>query len=427
MRSGQREGTGTIRLLQCTVSLVAMLAGCAPSDESAPGASDLATPAVVQPGIDVLLRDSLHLVRNLRVGLITNQTGLTAAGRTSIDVLAESPDIDLVALFSPEHGIRGEAQPGIRVSGTIDESTGLPIRSLYGETRKPTPAMLADIDVLLFDILDIGARYYTYLSTMALAMEAAGERGMRFIVLDRPNPIGGLLVQGNVLEPAFTSFVGMFPVPMRHGLTAGEFARLVRGEFGVSVDLVVVPLSGWTRSAWYDATGLPWVAPSPNMPDIESAAHYPGTCLFEGTNLSVGRGTDRAFQQIGAPWLDAGSLVDRLSALDLPGVRFETVNFTPDRPGDGKYDAIELRGIRFIVTDRDAYDPARTSVAALTVIRALHADEFTFNRASFDRLAGSDRLREAIESGESAAAIADAWTDDITAFSILREPYLIYR
>ena len=259
----------------------------------------------------------------------------TAPPRSSL--LADHPEVDLVALFSPEHGIRGSAEAGVRIESGVDERTGLPVHSLYGSIRAPTTEMLDGIDVLLFDIQDIGTRYYTYLSTMALSMEAAGEHGIPFVVLDRPNPIGGDPVHGNVLDPDFASFVGLYPIPMRHGLTAGEFARMAVGEFGVQAELSVAVADGWTRTMPYEGTGIPWIAPSPNMPSVESALHYPGTCLFEGTPISVGRGTEIAFQQVGAPWLDGGELAARLTALGVPDVRFEAVRFTPREPGDGKF------------------------------------------------------------------------------------------
>ena len=295
-------------------------AACAPAGDangevsagtSAAPQSQTPQPGNVRPGIEVLLTDSLSLVRGRRAGLITNHTGRDRSGTPSIDLLADHPEVELVALFSPEHGIRGSAEAGVRVESGVDERTGLPVHSLYGEIRAPTPEMLDGIEVLLFDIQDIGTRYYTYLSTMALAMEAAGAQGIPFVVLDRPNPIGGDPVHGNILDPAFSSFVGLYPIPMRHGLTAGEFARMAVGEFGVQADLSVAALDGWNRTMPYGDTGIPWIAPSPNMPSVESALHYPGTCLFEGTPISVGRGTDIAFQQVGAPWLDGEALAAR--------------------------------------------------------------------------------------------------------------------
>lgn len=350
---------------------------------------------------------------------------MTSDGRSSIDVLHEHLDVELAALFAPEHGIRGTEAEGRRLEDGVDEGSGVVIYSLYGETFAPTPEMLSSIDVLLFDLQDIGARYYTWASTMAYAMRAAGEAGLPFIVLDRPNPIGAP-VQGPVLDPAFSSFVGLYPIPVRHGMTVGELARLFVGEFGIDVDLTVVPVAGWTRDTWFDDTGLPWIPPSLNMPTLESASHYPGTCLFEGTNLSVGRGTEAAFQQIGAPWLSGTDLAERLATYDLPGVRIDAVEFTPDDPSDGKFDGQPVRGVRLRVTDRSVYDPVRTAVAALLEARALSGEAWRWNVRHFDRLAGSDRLRSRIESGVTLAEIVGAWGPGLAQFARLRAPYLIY-
>ena len=266
--------------------------------------------------------------------------------------------------------------------------------------------MLDGVEVLLFDIQDIGTRYYTYLSTMALSMEAAGEHGIPFVVLDRPNPIGGDPVQGNVLDPAFASFVGLYPVPMRHGLTAGEFARMAVGEFGVQVELSVAVADGWTRTMPYEETGIPWIAPSPNMPSVESALHYPGTCLFEGTPISVGRGTEIAFQQLGAPWLDGEERwQQRLMALGVPDVRFEAVRFTPREPGDGKFGGEEVGGVRLVAEGVD-YDPTLAALALLVEIRAMSGDRWIWREGHFDRLAGTDALRAALDAGASYEELA---------------------
>jgi len=404
-----------------------VVAGCGGtgegSDAPEPGAVQEAT---VRPGLDVLLADSLHLVESRRVGLVTNHTGIDATGRSAIDRLHDHPGIDLVALYSPEHGIRGTAEAGERVDDSVDSRTGLPVHSLYGETRRPTRAMLEGVEVLLFDIQDIGTRYYTYVYTMALAMEAAGEAGIPFVVLDRPNPIGGVLAQGNVLDPGFASFVGMYPIPMRHGLTPAELALLFRSEFGVDAELHIAPLDGWRRDMLFDDTGLPWRAPSPNMPDVESALHYPGTCLFEGTPLSVGRGTDRAFQQVGAPWLNAEELASRVRAHGLEGVRIEAVSFTPRAAGDGKFSDEEVHGVRLTVTDASTYDPARTGVALLIEARALSGDHWSWRASHFDRLAGTDRLRRGIDAGEGLEELTRGWTDELNAFSQAREAVLLY-
>ncbi|HUE77503.1 MAG TPA: DUF1343 domain-containing protein [Longimicrobiales bacterium] len=390
------------------------------------------TSAPVALGIDVLMRDSLHLVRGRRVGLITNHTGVSSSSGSdvelvsTIDRLHGSPELQLVALFGPEHGIRGDADEGERIDSGRDAATGLPIHSLYSADRKPTPEMLEGVDVLLFDIQDIGARYYTYVWTMTLAMEAAGEAGIPFLVLDRPNPIGGRLVQGNVLDPAYATFVGLHPVPMRHGLTVGEMARLAAGELGVTAELTVIPMDGWSRSDWYDDTGLAWVAPSPNMPSLASATHYPGTCLFEGTNLSVGRGTDAAFQHIGAPWLDAAVVASALNDLGLRGVRFEPVTFTPRAPSDGKFGDEAVNGIRFVATDRERYDPTRAALAALVEIRRAHPDRLTWFVSHFDRLAGTADVRQAISAGQSLEAVVASWDEQVRRFERIRAPYLLY-
>jgi len=405
-----------------------LAAGCAPSDgaELSPALEVDGIQLPVRPGIEVLLSDSLHLVEGKRVGLVTNHTGIDSEGVASIDRLHDHPAIDLVALYSPEHGIRGTAEAGEHVEDGRDAASGLPIHSLYGSTLKPTPEMLAGVEVLLFDIQDIGTRYYTYVYTMALAMEAAGEAGIPFVVLDRPNPIGGTLVQGNVLDPAFSSFVGRYPLPMRHGMTPGELARLYRGEFRVEADLRVIPLDGWTRSMHFEDTALPWRPPSPNMPNVESALHYPGTCLFEGTNLSVGRGTDRAFQWIGAPWLDGETMARELQALGLPGVTFHPARFTPMNPGDGKFPGEEVGGVRLEVTDRSSYDPTLAGVALLVVARRLSGERWGWRADHFDRLAGTQELRLGVEQGRSWVQLAAEWAGGLDGFTALRQEYLLY-
>ena len=385
----------------------------------------MALPAPVRPGIEVLLSDSIALVRGRRVGLITNHTGRDRSGTPSIDLLAAHPEVELVALYSPEHGIRGSAEAGVRVAGSVDERTGLPVHSLYGETRTPTAEMLEGVEVLLFDIQDVGARYYTYLSTMALAMEAAGEHGIPFVVLDRPNPIGGDPVQGNVLDPGFASFVGLYPIPMRHGLTAGEFARMAVGEFGVQVELSVAVADGWRRTMPFEDTGIPWIAPSPNMPSVESALHYPGTCLFEGTPISVGRGTDRAFQLVGAPWLDGEELARRLTALQVPDARFVPVRFTPSDPGDGKFGDTEVGGVR-LVADGPAYDPTLATLALLAEIPGMSGEHWSWRPGHFDRLAGTDALRTAVDAGASYRELANGWGGGVAEYLAVRHLYLLY-
>lgn len=398
-------------------------------------ATEAPAPAV-RPGVDVLLTDSAHLVEGRRVGLITNHTGVywadpgaeassdEAVGHV-IDALYSSPDVELVALYGPEHGIRGAAEAGARVDTEVDERTGVTVFSLYGDTLRPTAEMLDGVDILVYDMQDIGARYYTYVSTMAYAMEAAGEHDIPFVVLDRPNPIRGDVVQGNVLDPDFASFVGLYPVPMRHGMTPGELARMYVVEYGIDVDLRVIPMEGWERDMTYDETELPWVPPSPNMPSLESALAYPGTCLFEGTPLSVGRGTDRAFQWVGAPWLDGGALAEALNGYGFEGVRFEAVTFTPEAPGDGKFGGEEVNGVR-VVGESSGYDAPRMAVAMLVESRRASGDRWFWRESHFDRLAGTDGLRTGIEAGMSVDELTAGWAEALRGFEATRTPYLIY-
>lgn len=377
----------------------------------------------------MLVRDSAEALRGLRIGLITNHTGVAVVGgrqASAIDLLHRHPNVRLVKLFAPEHGFSGRARAGEHITDTRDEATGLPVLSLYGQTQKPTPEMLSGLDALVYDIQDVGTRYYTYMWTMAHALRAAAENRIRFVVLDRPVPIGGTHVQGNVLDTAFATFVGLYPVPMRHGMTVGEMARFLNQEYRIGAQLTVIPAEGWRRDMWYEVTGLPWIPPSPNMPSIEAATHYAGTCLFEGTNLSVGRGTDRAFEQIGAPWLRSDVIATRLRARNLPGVRIEAVTFTPRQAGDDKFTDIEVRGLRYTVTDRRTYDPTVTAIATIAEIIAVQKSDLEFRVAHFDRLAGTDRVRLALLAGESVESITGPWRAQISAFMARRQPYLLY-
>ena len=372
----------------------------------------------------MLLADSAHLVRNRRVGLVTNQSGIDASGVSDV-VRLRAAGVRLVALFSPEHGFRGAADPGAAVASSVDSATGLPIYSLYGRTSAPTNEMLAGIDVLLVDLQDAGARYYTYITTTVDVMKAAARKGIPVVVLDRPDPISGA-VQGNVLEEAHISPVGRLRVPMRHGLTLAELARLAQADLGLAGTLLVVPVAGWSRTQAFDETGLPFVPPSPNLKTLESLFHYPGTCLFEGTNLSVGRGSDAPFEQIGAPWLDTAAVLSELRKAELPGVRARGVSFTPRAPGDGKYADTLLTGIRLAVTDRDAYDPTVAAVYLLTAIRDRHPDKLGWIPKHFDRLAGTARIREAIEAGADPEAIVQGWEADRRKYLERRRAVLLY-
>ena len=378
----------------------------------------------VRPGIAVLLEDSVHLVRGRRIGLVTNQAGVDAQGVSDV-VRLRSGDVDLVALFSPEHGFRGVADPGALVASSKDSATGLPIYSLYGRTSAPTPEMLRGVEVMLVDLQDAGARYYTYLATTVEVMRAAARHGIPVLVLDRPNPIGGL-VQGNILDTAFSSMIGRLAVPMRHGMTLGELARLAAADLRIDVQPVVIPAAGWQRSQPLDSTGLPFIPPSPNLRTSESLFHYPGTCLFEGTNLSVGRGSDAAFEQIGAPWLDTTAVLAAIRQASLPGVRFRGVEFTPSRPGDGKFADTLVHGIRLQVTNRSTYDPTITAVHLLSVIRRVHPGRFVWIPAHFDRLAGGADLRKEVEAGLAPEAIVQGWAKQLERFKSRRAAFLLY-
>ena len=396
-----------------------VLLGCAPAASGKPPGA-----ARVRPGIEVLVADSAHLLRGRRVGLVTNQTGIDSRGMSDVEILRDA-GVRLVALFSPEHGFRGAADPGAAIATTIDSATGLPIYSLYGRTSAPTDSMLAGLDAIAVDLQDVGARYYTYISTAVEVMKVAARHRLPVLILDRPNPIGGA-VQGGVLDTSFTSFVGRLPVPMRHGLTMGEMARFANDRLGIGAVLHVVPASGWRRDMALDATGLPFVPPSPNLRSLESLFHYPGTCLFEGTTLSVGRGSDAAFEQVGAPWLDAARVITEMDRLRLPGVAFMPVRFTPVRPGDGKYADTALAGIRLRVTDRARYDPVATAVRLMAAIEAIHPEEMRWNARQFDRLAGSSRLRETLERGSDLQQLMSDWEVERRAFQATIQPYLIY-
>jgi len=392
-----------------------------------------ATPATAQaragrvvPGLDVLLGQKRALLAGKRVGLITNPTGVTAKLESAIDQMARARDFKLAALFGPEHGVRGDAQAGAAVADRVDSRTGLPAYSLYGTTRKPTPAMLVDLDVLVFDIQDVGARFYTYPWTLALVMQAAREAGIGVIVADRPNPIGGIRVEGPVLDPALKSFVGAYPIPIRHGMTLGELALMMNTDFGIGCGLTVVRCANWRRTEDATQTGLPWVPPSPNMPTIDTAFVYPGTCLIEGTNLSEGRGTTKPFELIGAPFIDAYALADRLNQRNLPGARFRSVWFTPSF---SKFQGQLCAGVQVHITDRAALAPMDAGIAILLEVARHHGKDFSFlpgNPPFFDKLAGVSWLREAILAGESLDAIKTRWQTDLAAFKLKRARRLLY-
>ncbi|NMB46409.1 MAG: DUF1343 domain-containing protein, partial [Firmicutes bacterium] len=310
------------------------------------------------------------------------------------------------------------------IEDTTDPYTGLPVYSLYGKTQKPTTKMLEGIDLLLFDIQDAGVRFYTYISTMAYSMQAAAENGIDFIVLDRPNPINGITVEGPVLEKGFESFVGPYSLPIRHGMTLGELARYFNGEFAIGANLHVIPMHGWRREAWFDDTGLKnWVLPSPNLPTLDTATVYPGMCLLEGANVSDGRGTTRPFELIGAPFIDSMELAGHLNGRQLAGAMFRPVSFIPV---SRKYVNERVHGVQVHVLDRDTFEPVRAGIEVLVALQELYPDKLEFRQEPFDRIAGNAWVREAIQSGESAAAIQRRWQGDLGEFRVVRGRYLLY-
>ncbi|GDX86691.1 hypothetical protein LBMAG44_06040 [Gemmatimonadota bacterium] len=378
----------------------------------------------VRPGIEVLVTDSIHLIKGKRVGLITNHSGRGRDGTSSIDLLHKTPGVKLTALFGPEHGLRGIAQAGEKVASTVDSATGVPIYSLYGgDVSVPTADMLKDVDILLYDIQDVGARVYTYPWTMALSAAAAKKP---FVVLDRPDPIRADRVEGNILELPFVSGVGRFPVALRYGLTAGELISYLIGEKLLNAaDVKVVPMSGYRRNLWYDQTGLPWVNPSPNIKDLDGALLYPGTVFFEGANISEGRGTESPFSLIGASWLyDIREIVTELNAAKMPGVRFEVT----ERVIEPGFKLATVRPTPFIkvhVTDRNAVKPVEVGVRMLRAIYSRHSSEFVWRESAIDRLAGTADLRTAVQNGTVDDLLA-RWEVDAKTFTAQSRKYWLY-
>ncbi|MGA3852997.1 exo-beta-N-acetylmuramidase NamZ family protein [Bacillus pumilus] len=380
--------------------------------------------AAVKTGIETLLSGNLSWLKGKRVGLITNPTGIDANMKSSVDLLFEHPNIKLTALYGPEHGVRGDAQAGEGVESYTDEKTGLPVYSLYGKTRKPTPDMLKNVDVLLFDIQDVGTRYYTYIYTMAYAMEAAKENNIPFVVLDRPNPIGGLKVEGPVLEPEHASFVGLYPIPLRHGMTTGELATFFNKEFHINADVTVIKMKNWKRSMTFDDTKLPFVLPSPNMPTVDSTFVYPATGLIEGTNVSEGRGTTKPFELIGAPYINSNELADHLNQLKLKGVKFRPVSFTPTF---SKHAGKLSHGVQLYVTDRSSFEAVKTGLSFIKAIHDLYPKDFEFlQTGSFDKLIGNGWIKEEINQGTSVKHIMKRYHHDLKSFEKKRKKYLIY-
>lgn len=396
----------------------------------------------VRPGITVLLRDSIGLVRGRRVGLLTNQTGIDEHGVSDIDLLngsgARAAGVTLVALYSPEHGIRGTEDRENLASGT-DARTGLTVHSLYTNgTMGPPDSTLRGVEVLVVDLQDIGTRTWTYVGAVVYSMRSAARNHLPIVVLDRPNPLSNFDANGPILDPALANpndpapgrpgrAYALYPVPLRHSLSMGEMARYLNAELGIGADLHVVPTAGWRRELWYDETSLPWVRPSPNLPTLASATIYPALVAFEGTNLSVGRGTADAFQRLGAPWLRADTVAAMLNARHLPGVRFERSDFTPVAPGDNKYGGRRIAGVRVVLTDRSLYHAGRTGAALLWAIARTSPDSLVVRAAVWDERFGRPRMREALLRGEDPDAVVAG--DDVAVAEWLRRvaPYRIYR
>ncbi len=389
----------------------------------------------VRSGLDRLLEDidAGRRLAGARVGLVCNPASVDAHLAHAADRLSRGSRATMGAIFGPQHGFRSDLQDNmIESPHAKDARRRVPVYSLYSETREPTAEMLAGLDALVVDLQDVGTRIYTFVYTMANCLRAGARHGVPVIVCDRPNPIGGTALEGAVLNPAYTSFVGQFPIPMRHGMTIGELAKLFNEEFGIGAALDVVPMDGWRRDLYFDETGLPWVMPSPNIPTLDSAIVYPGTVLFEATNLSEGRGTTRPFELVGAPWIDGERLADAMNARRLPGVRFRGAFFEPTFQ---KHAGLTCGGCQLHVLDRRALEPVRTAVALVEEFRRQAPDQFAWKQPPYeyeyqkmpiDIMWGSDRLRQAIDAGEGADTIAGGWREEVAAFAELRRPYLLY-
>lgn len=425
--------------------LAALLAGCSTMSTH----HTCATRPPVKLGVEVLLEKHLDLLQGKHVGLITNPTGLDSHLDSIIEVL-RAHGVDIVALYGPEHGVRGDAQAGQFVPFYFDEQFKLPVFSLYGQTHKPPPDMMTNIDeymrtfdtkhegkqvdtgmmksvdVMVFDLQDAGTRVYTYIATMAYAMQAAADAGIPFIVLDRPNPINGVAMEGPILEyPQHSSFIGLYPIPLRHGMTAGELARLFNDKFlKKKANLTVVPMENWSRNEWFDETSLPWVLPSPNLPTPESTTVYPGQVMLEGTNLSEGRGTTKPFEFFGAPWIDGFVLAKKLNSLNLPGVKFREVWFTPTF---SKFAGKQCGGCQLHVINREVYQSIATTLSILSTIKELYGDKLEFHASYFDNVLGTSTVRKALERGEPVEKIVADYQPGLNAFAKMREPYLLYR
>ena len=387
----------------------------------------------IKLGVERLLTEKIDLLRGARVGLVCNQASVDHGFRHVADLFHQHPDIKLTTLFGPQHGIRGDVQDNmIETAHAADRKTGLPIYSLYSETREPTEEMLRDVDIIVVDLQGVGCRIYTFVYTMANCMRAAKKFGKKVIACDRPNPIGGTQVAGNVLDPAFTSFVGQFPIPTRSGMTDVELGRLFNAEFGIGCDFEPVPMSGWSRELWYDDTDGPWVLPSPNMPSVDAAAVFPGTVHLEGTQMSEGRGTTRVFELVGAPYINPEDFSEALADYNLPGVYFRSCVFVPTFQ---KHGGQACGGVQIHVLDRQAFEPVITGIAIVKTAFDMYGEhfrwkdppyEYEYDRNPFDLISGTSEMRKAIERGDSLEQIESSWRDPLKEFMAIREKFLLY-
>ncbi|MBI4609042.1 MAG: DUF1343 domain-containing protein [Candidatus Rokubacteria bacterium] len=387
----------------------------------------------VRVGLETLLADHTRLLKGKRIGLVAHQASVDGSLQHAITLLRSLRAVRLSTLFAPEHGLSGAAQDHARIPNARDPRTGCRVWSLYGRRRAPTAEMLRDLDLLVLDLQEVGARYYTFVWTMALTLAACGRSGIPLVVLDRPNPLGGLLTEGNVLDPRFASFVGLYPVPVVHGMTMGELAGLLNARFGLGARLEVVPMRGWRRRMLWEETGLPWVAPSPNMPTPDTARVYPGACLVEGTNLSEGRGTTRPFEYIGAPFLDPHAWAEALNREPLPGVHFRPCYF---RPTFHKYAGRLCGGVQWHVLDPARFKPYLTGLAVIATARRLAPKRFAWRKPPYefegkklpiDLLCGTARIRRQIEADRPLRQIEESWQSELARFRRLRQPFLLYR
>lgn len=385
-------------------------------------------------GADVLLRDHLDLLRGKRVGIVTNHSAILSNGVHLVDTLSKLSSLKVTVLFGPEHGIRGDAPDGTSITNSKDTKTGIQVYSLYGKINKPTKQMLQDVDVLIYDIQDVGARFYTFISTLFYTVQAAAENNIPVFVLDRPNPITGIKVEGPVRKEELKSFVGIAPIPVMHGMTIGELAKMFNesGMIGknLQADLTVIKMENWQRDLYFDQTGLQWLKPSPNIPNLETAIVYPGMCLIEGTNISEGRGTYSPFLTIGAPFINSKELISQLKGLSVKGIEFDAVDFSPveiaNMASKPKFENNVCHGIKISLKDRKNFEPVEFGIKLLCSIQKLYPLEFKISEGRFDRLVGDKTIREKILSGISSDEIISNWQKELNDFKEFRKKYLLY-